>query len=132
MCLIAQNGKSIAIAQAAMESAWGTSRFTHIANNLFGIWSSDKNEPRVQASKTSKKDAVYVRKYKNITESVRDYYKVLATSKVFKDFRVQKMQDGSIYELVKKLDKYSIKGAIYTKELIDIIKYNKFYKLDKK
>jgi Bax protein len=41
--------KSIAIAQAAMESAWITSRFFREANNLFGVWSFNKNEPRIAA-----------------------------------------------------------------------------------
>jgi len=118
------------MAQAAIESAWATSRFTHIANNLFGVRSLNANEPRVPASKTNKKNTVYVRKYKNIVESVRDYYKVLATSKVFVSFRKQKMKNESVYKLAKQLDKYSIKDKEYTKELIGIIKYNKFYKLD--
>ena len=122
--------KSIAIAQSAIESAWATSRFTKIANNLFGVWSLSSNEPRVQASKTDAKNAVYVRKYGSITESVRDYYKVLATSKVFEKFRIAKMKNENIYEMVKQLDKYSIRGKVYTNELISIIKYNKFYKLD--
>jgi len=124
--------KSIAIAQAAIESAWATSRFTHIANNLFGVWSLNENESRIQASKTSGKSAVYVRKYNSIVESVKDYYKVLATSKVFEQFRIQKMKKNSIYELVKRLDKYSIRGKVYTNELESIIKYNKFYEFDKK
>ncbi len=124
--------KSIAIAQAAIESAWATSRFTHIANNLFGVWSLNENESRIQASKTSGKSAVYVRKYNSIVESVKDYYKVLATSKVFEQFRIQKMKKDSIYELVKRLDKYSIRGKVYTNELESIIKYNKFYEFDKK
>lgn len=34
------------------------------------------------------------------------------------------------YELVKKLDKYSEKGAEYGKELTSMIKYNRFYKFD--
>jgi len=122
--------KSIAIAQAAIESAWATSRFTRIANNLFGVWSLNKNESRIQASKTSGKNAVYVRKYDSVVESVRDYYKVLATSKVFEEFRNQKIKDKNIYEQVKRLDKYSTKGMRYTEEVIAIIKYNKFYKLD--
>ena len=122
--------KSIAIAQSAIESAWATSRFTKIANNLFGVWSLNKNESRVQASKTSGKNAVYVRRYNTLIDSVRDYYKVLATSKVFEEFRIQKMKTNNIYDMVKKLDKYSIRGKVYTKELESIIKYNKFYKLD--
>lgn len=43
--------KSIAIAQAAMESAWGTSRFFKQGNNLYGMWSIHKNDKRIAAEK---------------------------------------------------------------------------------
>ena len=39
--------KSIAIAQAAMESSWATSRFFREAYNIFGVWSFDEDEPRI-------------------------------------------------------------------------------------
>ena len=38
---------SIVLAQAAIESAWGTSRFFAEACNPFGIWSFNDNEPRI-------------------------------------------------------------------------------------
>lgn len=41
--------RSIAVAQAAMESAWATSRFFNEATNIFGIWSFNKNAPRIAA-----------------------------------------------------------------------------------
>ena len=40
--------RSIALAQAAMESAWATSRFFVKANNVFGMWSVNKNEPALK------------------------------------------------------------------------------------
>ena len=42
--------RSIAIAQAAMESAWGTSRFFKEANNIFGMWSTSAKEQRIAAN----------------------------------------------------------------------------------
>jgi len=123
--------KSIAIAQAAMESAWATSRFTRIANNLFGVWSFNPNEPRVPASQKRGNKTIYVKKYASIEESIRDYYKVLAKGNAFKEFRDLKMKTDDPYELVKKLDKYSEKGLKYGEELTSMIKYNKFYLLDK-
>jgi Bax protein len=124
--------KSIAMAQAAMESNWATSRFTKVANNLFGVWSFNPNEPRVPALQKRGNKTIYVKKYKNVEESIRDYYKVLATSKAFKEFRDLKMKTDNPYELVKKLDKYSEKGAKYGVELSAVIKYNHFDNLDKK
>jgi len=122
---------SIALAQAAMESAWGTSRFFQEANNVFGVWSINKNEPRVPASQKRGNKTVYVKKYTTIADSIRDYYRILATGKVFEQFRVEKMKTNDPYELVKKLDKYSELGAAYGKELASMIRYNKLTQYDK-
>jgi len=123
--------KSIALAQSAMESAWGTSRFFKIANNVFGVWSINKNEPRVAAGKKRGDRTIYVKKYKNIEASIYDYYKLLATGKAFQKFREEKMKTNDPYTLVKYLDKYSERGAEYGKELASMIKYNKLQKYDK-
>jgi len=124
------HAKSIAIAQAAMESAWATSRFTRVAKNLFGVWSFKSREPRVAAGVRRGDKTIYVRKYESIEESVRDYYKVLATKPAFTSFRTEKMKSNNPYKLAKNLDKYSEKGALYGKELTSMIKYNRFYKFD--
>lgn len=122
--------KSVALAQAAVESAWATSRFTKVANNLFGIWSFNKDEPRVAASKKRGNKTIYVKKYADVEDSIRDYYKVLATGKAFAEFRDVKMKCDNPYELVKKLDNYSEKGAEYGERLAAVIRHNCFYKLD--
>ena len=119
--------KSIAIAQAAMESGWGTSRFTKVANNLFGVWSFNKNEPRVPASIKRGDKTIYVKKYKSVYESIKDYYKVLATGRGYSEFRALKMLSSDPFKLVKKLDNYSEKRSEYTKELSQVIRYNKLY-----
>ena len=124
------HAKSVAIAQAAMESAWATSRFTREATNLFGVWSFNKNEPRVAASQKRGNKTIYVKKYATLEDSIRHYYKVLAVGRVFGAFRAEKMKSNDPYKLVKKLDKYSEKGAEYGKELSSMIKYNRFYKFD--
>ncbi len=124
------HAKSVAIAQAAMESAWATSRFTRAATNLFGVWSFNKKEPRVAAGEKRGSKTIYVKKYSSIEASIRDYYRVLATGKVFAEFRAEKMKSNDPYKLVKKLDKYSEKGAEYGKELSSMIRYNRFYKFD--
>jgi len=122
---------SIALAQSAMESAWGTSRFFEEANNVFGVWSINKNEPRVPASQKRGNKTIYVKKYATIADSIRDYYRILATGKVFEQFRVEKMKTNDPYELVTKLDKYSERGAAYGKELASMIRYNKLTQYDK-
>lgn len=118
--------KSIGLAQAAMESAWGTSRFFREANNIFGVWSFDKNEPRIAASKKRAGKTIWVKKYKSINAAVKDYYRVLARGAAFAEFRALKMKTSDPYRLVKKLDRYSEKGDAYGKELAAMIRYNKF------
>lgn len=114
-----------------MESGWGTSRLFKIANNAFGVWSFSENEPRVPAYATRNNKQVYLRKYESVVDSIRHYYKLLASVKVFSDFRAKRMQTRNPYTLVKELKKYSERKYIYTEQLAKIIKYNKFLKYDK-
>jgi Bax protein len=123
--------KSIALAQSAMESGWATSRFTIEANNLFGIWSFNKNEPRIRSSQKRGNKIIWIKKYPNIKASISDYYYLLATSSAFKSFRRLKMRTNNPFLLVKKLDRYSELGSKYTSEIATMIRYNNFTKYDK-
>jgi len=123
--------RSIALAQAAMESAWGTSRFFIQANNVFGVWSFDKNEPRIAAGKQRGNKTIWIKKYSSIYASVKDNYRILARGNAFKKFRALRMKTSNPYELVKKLDRYSEKGDEYGKELASMISFNKFDKYDR-
>ncbi len=122
--------KSIAIAQAAIESSWATSRFFRIANNVFGVWSFNKDEPRVAALKKRGDKTIWVKKYGSIEEAIYDYYRTVGRSGAFAQFRQTRMQTNNPFILVTKLDHYSEKGSLYGKELTAIIKFNKFDKYD--
>lgn len=122
--------KSIALAQAAMESSWATSRFFDEANNVFGIWSFNKNEPRLAAGEKRGDKTIWVKKYPSIAASVEDYYRTLARGSAYSEFRQLKLQTDDPYQLVKKLDRYSEKGAAYGEELSAIIKHNNFDQFD--
>ncbi|SDZ76964.1 Bax protein [Desulfuromusa kysingii] len=121
---------SIALAQAALESSWATSRFFKEANNVFGIWSFSKNEPRIPAAETRGEQTIWVKKYRSIKDSIRSYYRTLARGEAYAEFRALKMETDDPYELVKKLDGYSEKGEEYGKELSAIIRYNNFEEYD--
>jgi len=118
--------RSIAIAQAAMESSWATSRFFKEANNIFGVWSFNKSEARIAAKGKRGDKTIWVKKYNSVEDSVRDYYRTLARGRAYKEFRQLKMATDDPYQLVKKLDRYSEKGVEYGKELSAIMRYNKF------
>lgn len=123
--------RSIAIAQAAMESSWATSRFFNEANNIFGVWSFDEDEPRIAAGEKRGKKTIWLKKYDSIEDAVYDYYRTLARSHAFDEFRKTKMTTNDPFVLVTKLDRYSEKGSLYGEELTSIIKFNKFDVYDK-
>ncbi|SKB33738.1 glucosaminidase domain-containing protein [Malaciobacter marinus] len=124
--------KSIALAQGAMESAWGQSRFFKEANNIFGVWSFNKSEPRIAASGKRGSKTIWLKKYSSVKEAIKDYYITLSRSSAFKEFRKTNFENPDPFVLVTKLDRYSEKKAAYGKELAAMIKYNNFTKYDDK
>ena len=122
--------QSIAIAQAAIESAWGTSRLFTEANNTFGIRPFKPGEPRIAANNKRGDKVVWLRKYATLRESVADYYLVLGRADAYKEFRTLKMQTSDPHILVTKLDNYSERKVGYVRELSAMIRYNNFGELD--
>jgi Bax protein len=121
---------SITLAQAAIESAWLTSRFTIKANNIFGVWSFNSDEPRIEASSTRGERKIYLKKYKTFKAAVSDYYKNLAKSWAYEKFREQRVLTNDPYHLVQFLQSYSEKKERYTKLLGKMIEHNDFYQYD--
>ena len=122
--------RSIAIAQAAIESAWGTSRIFTEANNIFGIRPFSREDPRIAAAKKRGNKTVWLRKYATIRESVADYYLVLGRASAYREFRNLKMKTADPHKLVTKLSGYSERKSGYVRELSSIIRYNRFHELD--
>lgn len=121
---------SIILAQAAVESGWGTSRFFEAGNNIFGIWSYNQNEPRVEALRTREGQSIFVRKYKNLSHSIEDYFQTLARVNAYKNFRRKRLVSDNPYELVGYLNHYSEMGEEYTQKLAAMIRVNDFTKYD--
>jgi Bax protein len=122
--------RSIAIAQAAIESAWGTSRIFTEANNIYGIRPFSKDEPRIAANKKRGNQTVWLRKYASLRESIADYYLVLGRASAYREFRNLKMKTADPHKLVTKLSGYSERNTGYVRELSSIIRYNNFDELD--
>ena len=119
---------SLAIAQAAKETGWGSSRFAQEGNALFGqwTWSGDGIKPA-----GVDKDAKHkVARFTVLKASVKAYQRNLNTHPSYKKFRkeraIQRDNKGKLnsLELVKYLDKYAETGIEYTKILKKIIKQN--------
>ena len=126
---------SLAIAQAAKESGWGTSRFAIEGNALFGqwTWSGEGIKPAGTASEEKHK----VMKFKVLKASVRAYQRNLNTHGSYKDFRSERanMRDSdeelNSLILADYLDKYAATGKEYTKIIKQIIKQNNLQDFDK-
>ena len=119
---------SMAIAQAAKETGWGTSRFAQEGNALFGqwTWSGEGIKPSDADNDSTHK----VMKFKVLQASVRAYQRNLNTHSSYKDFRSaraqlrdEKKKLDSI-ALSEYLDKYAETGKKYVKVLQQIINQN--------
>ena len=120
---------SIVLAQAAIESAWGESRFFKEANNIFGVWSFNKNEPRIRAKKTRNGKAIYLKKYASLSDAIDDYFLIIGRG-AYKSFRKHRNITDNPLELVKYLVNYC-ELSNYTSKLRKFIVHNKLRKFDK-
>jgi len=121
---------SIVLAQAAIESAWGESRFFKKGNNIFGMWSYNKNEPRIKALGTRNGKSIYVKKYKTVSDAIDDYFVVIGRG-AYKSFRKQRNITDNPLVLVQYLVNYCELKEQYTKKLSKFIVRNKLRKFDK-
>ncbi len=120
---------ALALAQAANESAWGTSRFAQLANNLFGQWTYKESEGLVPLERPE--GAKYaVRKFDTIDESVRAYLQNLNTHAAYLELRLkreQMRQAGGLLdasEMASGLHRYSARGEHYIEEIRAMIRVN--------
>jgi len=112
---------SVMLAQAALETGWGSSRFFVAANNTFGVWSFDSNESRIQAQETRDGTPVYVKKYDNLSASIIDYYKVISNGP-YDEYREARKRTDDPYELVEYLFRYSELGQEYINRLKTVMR----------
>ena len=125
---------SLALAQAAKETGWGTSRFAQEGNALFGqwTWSGDGLKPK----DADKNQGHKVMKFNVLQASVRAYQRNLNTHSTYKSFRIARAElrdkgkslDSMI--LSKYLDEYAQTGEKYVEVLQQIIKQNRLKDFD--
>ena len=120
---------SIALAQAAKESGWGTSRFALEGNAIFGqwTWSGQGIAPLDRASNKNHK----ILKFPILRASVKAYKNNLNTHKSYAKFREKrsdlrkKNKKVLGLELTATLNNYAQTGSEYTKILNKIIRQNR-------
>ena len=125
---------SLAIAQAAKETGWGTSRFALEGNALFGQWTWSGEGIKPAGADNDSKHKVM--KFKILKSSVRAYQRNLNTHPSYKKFRLVRAELRDNEEkidslvLVEYLDKYAATGKDYVKILKKIIKQNNLEDFD--
>lgn len=125
---------SLAMAQAAEESGWGTSRFVKVANALFGQWTTG-DEGVVPKAREEGMDHK-IRAFDTLSQSVSAYMRNLNTHRAyrkFRDLRTRKRTTGKPingYELAGTLTKYSERGQEYVESIRVIIDANELRDLD--
>ena len=125
---------SIALAQAAKESGWGTSRFALEGNAIYGqwTWNGDGIEPLEKNKNQNHK----ILKFPLLRASVKAYINNLNTHRGYKSFRVKRAElrknnkKLTGLELIHELKNYAQNGKEYTRILEQIIKQNDLDELE--
>ena len=126
---------SLALAQAANESGWGTSRFALEGNALFGQWTWSKKGISPENKDPNKTHKVL--QFQILKASVRAYKNNLNTHNAYKDFRkarAEMRQENKAInglKLTKHLKNYAAIGEKYVEILADIIVRNSLTDFDK-
>ncbi|MFK7862929.1 MAG: glucosaminidase domain-containing protein [Pseudohongiellaceae bacterium] len=127
---------SLVLAQAANESAWGTSRFALEGNNLFGQWCFEEGcglVPRRRASGATHE----VKSFDSIAGAVQAYFNNINTNQSYEylrelraDMREEEQQIDSMV-LAFGLGRYSERGDHYVDEVQNIILQNELHARDR-
>lgn len=126
---------SLALTQAAIESGWGTSRFSRQANNIFGQWCFTKGCGVVPSSRDAGKTHE-VAKFASVNNAVRAYIRNLNTNDSYsslRDERARLRQKGEAITgvaLAQTLIKYSEEGTHYIAKVTKFINQNKLQRFN--
>lgn len=119
---------SLLLAQAAIESSWGGSRFARHGNNVFGIrtWVDRGLIPYTRDEGENHK----VKTYESMIDSVRAYILTLNRLLAYKPFRELRCDTSDSLVLAEGLSNYSERGENYLEDLKNVILYNQLQKYD--
>jgi len=127
---------SLALAQAATESAWGTSRFVREGNALFGQWTFAESHDGIVPNGRASGKTHRIRAFDSLYDSVASYVTNLNKHRAYKEYRAMradmraKGQTMDGMRLASTLHRYSERGAAYVDELYAIIGGNDLGLLD--
>jgi Bax protein len=127
--------ESLALAQAAKESGWGTSRFTLEGNNLFGEWCYKQGCGVVPSKRADGRDHE-VERFSTPAKSVGSYIRNINTHDSYEAFRDARAAQRAMSEtlsglaLATELAPYSERRLDYVEELVSLIKTNDLARFD--
>ncbi len=127
---------SLVLSQAAIESGWGTSRYLNEGNAIFGQYTFD-SKSGIMPKKRANDKKFFIKKFANLSDSVRSYLKNINTHNAYESFRQERRKlrmsgetlQGNV--LADYLQKYSERSNEYVKDIKHIIETNNFMKFDK-
>lgn len=127
---------SLALAQAAEESGWGTSRFAHEGNALFGQWTFKKAGGLVPRQREEGKTH-RVRAFSHLIDGVKAYVANLNRHRAYvrmREMRAEMRANDEPFDglaLAATLDRYSERGQKYIQSIQTIIRANGLDGLDR-
>ena len=127
---------SLALAQAAEESGWGTSRFAQEGNALFGQYTYESATGMVPTQRDPDRRH-RVNRYDNLLEAAHAYARNLNSHPAYEDFRHRRSRlrraDRPIsgYDLAGELQRYSERGEVYIATIRQIIRQNRLGDFDR-
>lgn len=118
---------ALALAQSAIETGWGTSRFAMEGNSLFGQWTFKRSEG-LEPSNRAMDATHYVASFPSLRDSVHAYMRNLNVGNAYTEFRQERARlraEGDLLqaeELAVYLHRYSQRGENYVSDLQRMIK----------
>ena len=126
---------SLALSQAAKESAWGTSRFARQGNNLFGQWCYENGCGLVPLQRGAGQ-VHEVARFASVNDAVASYLRNINSHRAYRDLRNARAalraqgQPITGLKLATHLTRYSERGQPYVDEIQSMIRFNKLDALD--
>lgn len=125
---------ALVLAQAANESAWGSSRFAREANNLFGEWTYKEDEGLIPEAR-AEGESHAVRVFPTLRASVQSYMNNINSGRAYEELRAmrEKMRNEQkaldALKLANGLLRYSERGEAYVEEIKKMIRSNRLNRL---
>jgi Bax protein len=120
---------SLALAQAAEESGWGSSRFVREGNALFGQWTTVDDGHQLPLAREDGRTH-RVARFESLLDSTRAYMRNLNSHRAYREFRDERAalrvegRNPTGFELADNLARYSQRGAAYVHRIRGLIVVN--------